>query len=186
MVSKADIETITDLYSKNLSIPEICEKTKIARSIIRYHLLKYGILRSRAEAIRIAAKKGRLGGGLRGKKRVFTDSHRAAIKKAMIEFGIKNARGFSVKPNGYCEVTVGVNKGRRVHDVIMEAIMGRKLSYCEVVHHIDGNTTNNDPMNLKIMNQGDHLRYHRKQDDNLRKRDERGRYTSGRSDYERG
>jgi len=43
-----------------------------------------------------------------------------------------------------------------LHVVIAERIIGRELSKREVVHHIDGNSLNNKPCNLCIMNRSQH------------------------------
>lgn len=37
------------------------------------------------------------------------------------------------------------------HRFVMEKVIGRKLSRKEMVHHIDGNKTNNDPENLILV-----------------------------------
>ena len=56
------------------------------------------------------------------------------------------------------------------HDLVMEKYLGRKLKYYslnnrnnEVVHHIDGNKLNNSLDNLKLMTHGEHVRFHRLQ-----------------------
>lgn len=41
--------------------------------------------------------------------------------------------------------------GRHEHRVVMEGIIGRKLTRRDVVHHKDGNIHNNDPSNLELM-----------------------------------
>ena len=49
---------------------------------------------------------------------------------------------------------------RNARNVVRE--LGHILLSEEVVHHEDGNTENNDPMNLKVFaNQSDHMRWHR-------------------------
>ena len=43
----------------------------------------------------------------------------------------------------------------------MEKFLGRKLLRHEVVHHIDGDNTNNDITNLTVMTQSKHINLHR-------------------------
>lgn len=51
--------------------------------------------------------------------------------------------------------------GRHEHRVVAEEKLGRALRPGEVVHHIDGNHLNNDPGNLDVLTQGEHMRRHR-------------------------
>lgn len=47
------------------------------------------------------------------------------------------------------------------HRLVMEAHLGRTLLPSEVVHHIDGNSTNNATENLMLFStNGDHTKYH--------------------------
>lgn len=47
------------------------------------------------------------------------------------------------------------------HTLVMEKIIGRKLTRAEVVHHCNGNRSDNRPENLKLFqNSGDHTAYH--------------------------
>ena len=50
----------------------------------------------------------------------------------------------SLKPSGYIEITMGENKGRGQHIVLMEESIGRKLFIDECVHHIDNDKSNNE------------------------------------------
>ena len=50
--------------------------------------------------------------------------------------------------------------GQHEHRVIMERVLGRKLTFKEVVHHKDGNKHNNDPSNLEVMTRAEHMRRH--------------------------
>lgn len=56
----------------------------------------------------------------------------------------------------------------REHRLIVEGLIGRLLTKDEVVHHVDGNTLNNDVNNLQLMMSADHRREHTK--DNIHKR----------------
>ena len=74
------------------------------------------------------------------------------------------------KPARYLMIKAGPQRGQYVHDVIMEAVLGRKLEDDETVEHIDGNGLNvgwNDDgeFNLKIVTKSvnTRLRYLREQ-----------------------
>jgi len=49
---------------------------------------------------------------------------------------------------------------RHEHRVVAEQMLGRALVKGEIVHHIDGNRRNNDPSNLRIMTQSEHVKLH--------------------------
>lgn len=85
------------------------------------------------------------------------------IQQGRAAWGEKNAVGVSLKSNGYLEYTRGPNKGRAVHVVAMEERIGRRLLADEVVHHIDGDTSNNNINNLALMTRSGHTRLHRRE-----------------------
>ena len=153
-------ETIIFEYCSGDSIRIISDRHGISRSTVRRVVFLAGVVRSRADGVRLAASKGFIGSGMRGKKRTFSDSHRRAIKESAMARGKANAKGISLKPNGYIEITRGDMKGKMEHRVIMERILGRILRTDEIVHHKDKNRANNEAANLAVMSRSDHTKMH--------------------------
>jgi hypothetical protein len=149
---------IRALYEEGKSLPEIERLTGIPRSTIRHRLIGDGVaLRPRVAALRNAAG---LGSGRRGKSFPMSDSAKANVSAARRAWANDNAKGTSLKASGYVAITRGENKHRGEHVVIMEARLGRHLKPDEVVHHIDGNRSNNHPDNLALMTRAAHMRLH--------------------------
>ena len=73
-----------ELYISGLSIPQVSEKTGIPLSTLRFRFKSAGILRSRASAVKMAAKEGRLGSGNRGKNVKFSDEWKRNIAKGKL------------------------------------------------------------------------------------------------------
>ena len=48
----------------------------------------------------------------------------------------------------------------KLHRLVMEKILGRRLKPDEIVHHIDFNKQNNSPENLQLVDQEEHRRIH--------------------------
>ena len=47
------------------------------------------------------------------------------------------------------------------HRIVMEEYLGRELSSDEIIHHIDGNRSNNDISNLQLLSRTEHIEIHR-------------------------
>lgn len=62
--------------------------------------------------------------------------------------------------NGYVFLNVGGGRRVQEHRIIAEQKIGRKLLPSEVVHHIDGDKTNNDPSNLVVLTRAEHRALH--------------------------
>jgi len=176
-VNKEELDVLTDLYvTKKLSIPMCAKELGVPLSTIRARLFSLGILRDRADAIRLARDQGRIGVHLKGKKRVFTETWKTNLAASLRLSGAARAKGFSLKPSGYLAFTRGEHKERSLHVVIMEQALGRHLHAQEVVHHIDHNKQNNALENLQIMTRSEHASHHAKIAYKTRKRNEHGQF----------
>lgn len=163
------------LYLSGSSIPEVSKVTGIPLSTLRFRFKKMGILRNRADGVRIAAKNGKLGKN-KGMKRVFSESHKKNISIGRLRGAEISAKGTRINPRGYIEHTRGANKGRGQHCVLMEHAIGRKLFIDECVHHIDGDRANNDIENLKVMTKSEHASLHATKNYNKRRRNQHGQF----------
>lgn len=158
-----DDEMLRTMYGDDKqSLVDISKVTGLTISTIRLRLIRSGvILRTPAEAIRLHPEK--LGAGNRGKKRTITEECRRNMRIGALKRWRDKSRGISLKPNGYYEITVGGNKGRPLHDVIMEVHIGRRLKEDEVVHHKNGIRTDNEIINLELMTRSEHSGIHAKE-----------------------
>lgn len=89
----------------------------------------------------------------------------ASLKLVTGKFGEEARRwngGRRVSSHGYVGVLKeGAGSYVYEHRKVMEQVLGRPLRRGEVVHHIDGDKTNNAPENLEVFaSNGEHLRHH--------------------------
>lgn len=107
----------------------------------------------------------------------------SGVRKYFVKYGINrrgNADFFRFDPtkapnwkggrrianNGYIEVfcpdhpNANVRRCVYEHQIVMEQHIGRYIRKGEVVHHIDGNKTNNDISNLLLLSNADHAKLH--------------------------
>lgn len=107
----------------------------------------------------------------------------SAIRKYFVKYGIPRAKNTSyfennverhpswkggrrILSNGYIAVycpdhpNAGIRKTVYEHQLVMENHIGRYIKKGEVVHHIDGNKSNNDISNLLLLTNSDHVKLH--------------------------
>lgn len=152
-------DSLAQMYlDRKLSIPDISKITGVPKSSVRNHLIRQGVkMRNKQEGIEIARPK--LGKGLRGKKRIFSDDHKKRISESRKKHFEGKAKGQYIH-QGYVVLTQGENCGRLEHVVIMEKAIGRRLDKKEVVHHINGNRQDNRLENLQLLTRAEHSRIH--------------------------
>lgn len=174
---ESTVSEIIRLYvDDKLTLKEVSVLSGKAISTVRYYIRRADLLRSPKQAAILAGGLGRKGAHLAGKSKPLTAETIKKMTDRKREWADKNSKGFSLKPNGYFEITRGPNKSRPMHVVIMEQYLGRKILLHEVVHHIDHDRLNNDIANLQIMTRGEHARFHAMENLHNRERDQKGRF----------
>lgn len=114
-------------------------------------------------------------------------AHTPETRKKIAEHSARQPRGADshawkggrVMDDGYILVyapnhPLAVGRYVPEHRLIAEQTIGRSLAANEVVHHINGVTTDNRPENLQVMTQSEHARHHRSIKPNLPRLRKRG------------
>lgn len=87
---------------------------------------------------------------------------RSAVNKKAKKMGLNIDRIYKyISVQGYVVDCTVRTKKFQVHRKIVEQHIGRKLTTDEIVHHIDGNKTNNTIENLQVMTRSEHINLHR-------------------------
>jgi hypothetical protein len=158
--SEKTLEIIRLYCNEKKSTTQIATLTGVPASTVARKLAVAGVeLRSRADGIRLRGPdlSARRAGVVRPP---FSQEWKDNIREGRLRWSEANAVGTRINTNGYVEYTVGPNKGRSVHDVMMEERIGRRLREDEIVHHVDEDKQHNDWDNLALMTRVAHARLH--------------------------
>ena len=68
--------------------------------------------------------------------------------------------GVSHDGAGYVTVNIGNGKQARQHRLIAEQMLGRPLNNGEVIHHKNGNRSDNRVENIEVLSQSEHMKKH--------------------------
>ena len=164
-------------HDKLMSLADISREVGVPISTVRARVLASGLgLRSRADGIRLASPKL----SAAGRRRIYAP-HSIASRRKQSRSALKRAdlyaKGISLKPSGYYEITRGADKGRTAQRVIAGGLLGRKLKKWEIVHHINGIRTDNTSNNLMVMSRSEHSRFHQLTLKQPRSRNTNGTFT---------
>jgi hypothetical protein len=70
--------------------------------------------------------------------------------------------GRSIDSSGYVRVNVGHGKREREHRLVASGLLGQTPESGQVVHHKNGDKTDNRPENLEVLGSSEHTRLHQR------------------------
>ncbi len=82
------------------------------------------------------------------------------IKTNIFQNNHKWRGGKIINGNGYVMIRIGLRKYKFEHRIIMEEHIGRPLKDHEIIHHKNGERTDNRIENLELTNKGKHIKDH--------------------------
>lgn len=127
---------LKEYFEKRRSINALAEELNVSHVIVARYLKKYGItLRTKNEQLKCQKNPNYKGG-----RHICSNGY---VEIVVIGHPATNVRGYVYE-----------------HRVVAEKKLGRYLRSDEVVHHIDGNKTNNAPENLIVLSNNGHAKLH--------------------------
>lgn len=143
--TKLDIDKLKSLYyEQNMSQTEVAEAMGVSQKVV-FSFMKRNNLPSRKASKRYQ----------QGDKNSYWKGGRRINEQGYVEISVPGYK--HTRPNGYV----------REHIYIAEKMLGRRLKFYgvgdgrnEVVHHINGNKTDNREENLLILTATEHRRLH--------------------------
>lgn len=137
--AKLPIDIVTSMYRDGHTQLEIANALGVSQKVVWRFMKNHGI------KARVAAKRNQFGKN--------NSTWRGGI--------VKDEHGYVlVKSDGHPRAKACGGYVRE-HIFVAEKEIGRLLTENEVVHHINGNKSDNRPENLAVMTKGEHSAYHR-------------------------
>ena len=150
---KIDDRAIELFQDKHFTLQEIGDFFSVTRQAVKKFLNKHGVDTSSGGKVRAVCDTC-------GKE---FEKFRTYFRKRIKNYCSPECYYKSIENPDY----IAHRQGQRIaRKTILEC--GYRLGDGEVVHHIDGNTDNNDPKNLMVFaSQSDHMKFHRNGNDDV-------------------
>ena len=157
-------QLLSDLVEANeLTYPEIAKLLTISPATLKKWLNRYQVQgRGSGNFPKRLAHKQNISKALTGQQ--LSPEHIQAQRQTKLAKGTWKPIGHTTIRQGYVYTKVTHGRGRNnykpQHRIVAEQTIGRPLTPKEHVHHIDGNTLNNEPTNLVVLSKTDHKLIH--------------------------
>lgn len=171
---KPDVDELLGLYAEGLSAEAIAKRYGVSKPTILRNLKELNAeMRTRRKVtpevealILVMAQEGYT--IAQAEKALGLEA--TVIRECAARYGLRFRNpyhvGFITTWNGYRALHKPEHPGAdakgyvREHILVAEAVLGRFLTAHEVVHHKDGDKTNNKPENLEVMSRREHAGHH--------------------------
>ena len=138
-------------------MPILSERTKTCESCRNVYRVRFNASKDQIKKSRFCSNRCR-GYGVKPNKET-----RRKMSKSHTKDKHWNWRGGRRKALGYVMVKGSPKKYKQEHRLIMEKHLKRKLRTDEIVHHKNGNKSDNRIENLEVMTKSEHHKHHAKE-----------------------